>query len=270
MRDIDDSGDSRNIESLLIWHFSKRKDVYLTLRATDVFGNDIIIFSSKKLSSKAKFLELGTGAGALLEYLLRNGFKADVYGVDICKELLCRGKRKFGKDLNLILADVKHLPFVSLSFDILACRNLLHHLIGHTPSVCRKNVMLSLNEAVRVLKNRGVIFINEECVKYRVQSWIVFFLTYILARLNVGIRYFGIHARVIVSFLTPKELNNILLNSYIKVLKWRSGEWMRIRRYKWTWLMGDAVFVRIIGNKETSSLSGNKGAARKELSVFNQ
>ena len=214
------------------------------------FGKRILNLLLDKIPFDSNFLELGTGSGRLLEYLLRNGFRAKVYGVDICKELLISGKRKYTKDVNLVLADAKRLPFKDASFHSVACRGLLHHLVGRSPE---RNVMQALKEAARVLNDEGIIFIDEECWKYKIQSRILFLILYILARLNISIPYFEIHARIVVYFLTPDELHSLLVNSGFKVLEWMKKESSpRLIRYKLTLLETKYIYIRLTATKMPS------------------
>ncbi len=76
--------------------------------------------SGKKRAESLLILDLGCGTGFSSETLVQNGFR--VIGIDILKDMLlkAREKKKFSKKYNaleLILADINHLPLKSNKID---------------------------------------------------------------------------------------------------------------------------------------------------------
>jgi len=241
---------SSSIDRLVIEHFSARKDFYTPLIAKDELGDRILNSPYDIFSSSRNFLELGTGSGRLLEYLSQKGMKSELFGVDFCKELLKEGKNRYRKDLDFILADVRHLPFRMDSFDSVACRGLFHHMVSGGPL---QNVSLTSKEVRRVLKDGGVFFVNEECFDRKVGSRIIFLVSYMLAKLNVPLPYFEIYAKCIAFFLTPKELHTLIDSSSFKILEWMEIKWNMQLRYKLTLLVSRTNYVQLTAIKNIQS-----------------
>ncbi|MDP8262639.1 MAG: class I SAM-dependent methyltransferase [Candidatus Ancaeobacter aquaticus] len=87
-------------------------------------------------------LEIGCGTGKLLSALHKNGRK--VTGCDLSITA--------AKKADALVADVKELPYRSKSFDLLIGISLIEHLR-------EEEAVLFLNEAKRLLKVRGALFL---------------------------------------------------------------------------------------------------------------
>lgn len=238
-----------SLDKVVIEFFSKRKDVYLPLLSKDPFFDRIILYFRDKGSFSGDFLELGTGSGRLLEHIVRNNPEVRVHGVDFCKELVNEGRERYSRKINFLVADSRHLPFKDESFQNIACRAMFHHMVSGST---RQNVMLALREAARVLKRNGVVFIDEECLHYRFQSRILFFVTYLLAKLNINIPYFNLPPKIVVSYLTPRELRVLLYNAGFKLSEWVEEVWNMRLRYKLTLLVTKVFYVHLTAVKRGS------------------
>lgn len=104
-------------------------------------------------------LDVGTGTGALLCYL--GQFVKEAYGIDISKKMVERAKKntqiyqqELGANCHLHVSrsSVDDLNFTDNSFNIITCRNALHHFNG---------IQRSLAEMKRVLKPTGRVIIME-------------------------------------------------------------------------------------------------------------
>ncbi|MFH1453572.1 MAG: methyltransferase domain-containing protein [Armatimonadota bacterium] len=91
-------------------------------------------------------LELGSGYSLFLKEFPEDNF---IVASDINKELLKQNERE---DVNYMAMDAEKLPFKSGTFDLVYIIGVLHHL---------PNPEMSLEEVKRVVKDSGVIFINE-------------------------------------------------------------------------------------------------------------
>jgi tRNA (uracil-5-)-methyltransferase TRM9 len=103
---------------------------------------------------KGKLLNLGSGHGA--DFLpVRENF--ELYGVDFSGEMIKLARRysqKFRFPVNLVVADVRRLPFPDNSFDWAISVATYHHLQG------RDNQLAALVELRRVLKTGGEAFVT--------------------------------------------------------------------------------------------------------------
>lgn len=103
-------------------------------------------------------LDLGCGTGVITVSLAERGF--DVVGVDHSPDMLAIAKQKLAHSQaagrhELMVADVRDLPFSSAEFDCVTCQGLLHHL---------DDFRSCIEELVRVLKPGGFFYVSEPCV----------------------------------------------------------------------------------------------------------
>ena len=116
------------------------------------FTVDKWVEESKK-QNKCLALDFGCGTGEISLRFLSAGIK--IVSVDASIEMIAELKRKANirkLDCLCVVADVEHLPFKDRVFEIITCAGVLHHI----PSI--KN---GINEQLRILKNKGLIFISE-------------------------------------------------------------------------------------------------------------
>jgi ubiquinone/menaquinone biosynthesis C-methylase UbiE len=75
-----------------------------------------------------RILDLGCGAGRHLIYMAKQGFQA--FGADFSESGLKMAKKRLGKEklrASLVRCDMKMLPFVGLSFDVVICTRAIYH-----------------------------------------------------------------------------------------------------------------------------------------------
>lgn len=95
------------------------------------------------LRKKYRFLEIGSGTGGLLHFLIEQGY--DVQGVEINPEVIQKAQALYG-NLPLFLINSIHLPFPDKTFDVVMSFDVFEHIFdsdGH------------LQEVSRVLKPHG-------------------------------------------------------------------------------------------------------------------
>ncbi|MFH0773969.1 MAG: class I SAM-dependent methyltransferase [bacterium] len=97
-------------------------------------------------------LEIGCGEGANMVNLQSMGYKASFFGVDFSPGKIEFCKSHSLKGTNFICADALCLPFLENTFDMVFCRDLLHHV---------KEKEKCVNEMVRVVKPKGKVIIIE-------------------------------------------------------------------------------------------------------------
>jgi ubiquinone/menaquinone biosynthesis C-methylase UbiE len=111
----------------------------------------------------------------------------------------------------LMGGDALHIPFKACSFEWVAIKNLLHHLVGRTRRESKAFARHAVEELTRVTKDGGFILILDEYNMHRLFSSIIFYLTLFFSVFSISIKSFGGGKNVIVSFLTPDETKNFLI-----------------------------------------------------------
>ena len=97
-------------------------------------------------------LELGCGDGKTLAAM--QGRSWDVTAIDISSEALRLSHSALGTEVNLLLADARHLPFKGESFDAV----FAFHVTGHVLQAEREQIA---REVGQVLRPRGRLFFRE-------------------------------------------------------------------------------------------------------------
>jgi len=142
-------------------YYSKRSKDYdkqksRTWKSTTGFGDEVanavlkalVCFESKRL------LEVGVGSGRNA-LPLSEKIKPWFVGLDLSREMLEIAKTKmrlFKKNLNLVLGDADHLPFVDEAFDALVCMSTMHYLASP------ESIMHAF---LRILKEKGVFLCGD-------------------------------------------------------------------------------------------------------------
>ncbi|MFX1496045.1 MAG: class I SAM-dependent methyltransferase [Promethearchaeota archaeon] len=128
---------------------------YLFDKKLDMVGRGDILDNHSYL-----ILDLGCGTGFSSEVLIDSGFK--VLGIDVLLDMITLAKNKKhyleqGSNLNLILADIKHLPLRTESIDhiiSISAYNFILHNINHykEKAISIDSTTKSLN---KILKKNG-------------------------------------------------------------------------------------------------------------------
>lgn len=105
-------------------------------------SNKIFVEKIGILSGDKKILEIGSGCGAMLDYLKRRGF--DVVGTEINEEYIGVAKKEF--DVDLLNMGGEDLKFPDHSFDIVISFDVFEHI---------PDTVKHLSEVRRVLKKGG-------------------------------------------------------------------------------------------------------------------
>lgn len=109
-----------------------------------------VYWELKEIISKRDYiLEAGCGVGQWVWMLSKQGYK--IMGVDFAKRTINKMHQQF-PDLDIRFGDVKKLPFPDNKFDVY----LSFGVIEHYP----EGPDLILNEAFRILKNNGRLFLT--------------------------------------------------------------------------------------------------------------
>lgn len=152
--------EQENTEEKIVEHFSMRS-VWYDSTSTWVKNEDILkkmIHFLPEEKKRYRILDLGAGTGAVSKYVLEHYDESVVViAVDCCKSML----EKIGHpDIFAVQANVKQLPFLDHSFDIVISRQCLHYV---------DDLNTALTEVKRVLKNKG-IFVLAQIVPYDIKT----------------------------------------------------------------------------------------------------
>lgn len=129
------SGVERNILQKW-WHLGKLRSTLGLMRTYDI--------------RPKKVLDVGCASGWFLNEVAGVYPEAKYYGVDVYEDAVKYGNRTY-KQLNLEVSDAHKLPYISKTFDLVICTEVLEHVIDPD------NV---LKEIKRVLTDDGVAIIE--------------------------------------------------------------------------------------------------------------
>lgn len=129
--------------------YNKHAKEFAQKAATHVY--DSFATFEKLLPKGGKILDAGCGSGRDVSYFIRDGF--DATGMDISSGLIEVAKKDYPQG-KFLVADMRSLPFKENDFDGLWSSASLLHFEN------RGDVLKSLQEFYRVLKEHGVLFIS--------------------------------------------------------------------------------------------------------------
>lgn len=139
-----------------------------------------------ELRDGQRFLEVGCGEGGNLFFL--NPSKAKLFGIDLFPQKLWFAQREL-PTCKLVCCGVERLPFRDAAFDVVLCRDVLHHLSDREAA---------LRELQRVCRPGGQIVVIEPNGRnpvVRLQTWLI--------KAERGIRW-----------NSPESLENLLFNVF--------------------------------------------------------
>lgn len=131
----------------MVINYKSWSESYSKFRDSNIdFARTLI--KEANLNKDSKVLEVGSGTGNYCR-LINDLSGAEIVGVDSSKEMI-KEARKISKKLLFKFGNALNLPFQANSFDFIFYFDTIHHI---------KNISKSLDEAFRVLKQRGKICI---------------------------------------------------------------------------------------------------------------
>lgn len=225
--------------------FFERQHDYSTRRGITHPRQDTRIVEGVRSSGDldGRVLEVGGGSGYLLDALSRADGPRRLYNCELAYKAY--GKQA-NNDIRLIGGDGLNLPFEGHSFDFVIMKNVLHHLVGSTPAESRTLAEGAIAECRRVVRDRGYCLIVEQYNECGICAGIVFWITRVLSGLGIGLKRLGLSQGVIVSFLTPKELEAMLIRSGMSLLVMEKEVILVPLIYKITILMRNVGLMLII------------------------
>ncbi len=105
----------------------------------------------RKLPSCASIIEAGCGTGFIVRALANKGYSA--FGVDYAEQTIKVLRNNF-PELNFSCQDVRNLHFTDSKFDAYLSLGVIEHFVDE------KDALSVIEEAIRVTKPEGIIFIS--------------------------------------------------------------------------------------------------------------
>ena len=227
-------------------HF-KESEEYRTRKGIVHAEEDPIMldFIRSHASSEDKILEVGGGSGAFLDLVLENTSIKETYNMELVYEAY---KKQVNEGICLIGGNALDLPFKDCSFEWVVIKNVLHHLVGKTRRESKAYARRAVEELTRVTKDGGYVIILDQYNRYRFFSSVVFYLTLFFSVFSIGFKSFGWGKNVIVSFLTPDEIRNLLMGTgNVEIILSRENRLNVSKKWKYTLLMSDIGRLVVIG-----------------------
>jgi len=128
-----------------------------------VFLEDLV--SKFELKPGQRILDVGTGTGVLIPFLLRTiGPSGSITAIDYAERMvqICRSKYSLLKNVTIRIQDVEELKLPSNSFDAITCFGVLPHL---------EDKQQALHHMNRVLKNGGKLIISHALSSAEIKTY---------------------------------------------------------------------------------------------------
>lgn len=202
---------------------------------------------SKKFNKAIEICEFGGGAGQLLNKIGKSYPNVNLTNVEIIVDY---NRFLVSKEIKFVLGSVLDSNFPNNSFDVIIMRDVLHHLIGNNYKETFNNQRLALEELKRLVRPQGAIFIEELVNESKIGTRIIYYLSWLNAKIGVHISSLFISKNVIVAFLTSNKLLNLCNRIFGK-----NNIEKEIMRVETTWyfkllhLFGDQKKITIVAKK---------------------
>ena len=185
--------------------FEKYADRYINLSKA---GDKLKLRLLRRLGKAGdSFLDVAGGSGYFADKVLLETPISSVTVLEKSKAMLQANKILPNK--NLIHGTVLDLPFKAESFNFVHADGLLHHLVGRTRIASLEKAQQALRNLYAVTKRGGALILSEiilDSVFDSLSSSIVFYSLRLLLRVRPLNRLFRIPDGLLVSFLTSREL----------------------------------------------------------------
>lgn len=128
-------------------YFNQKASEWDSLLTEEVRERLRQIISSLKIKRGSTILDVGTGTGVLLPFLLEaTGPGGKVVALDIAEKMLEKARARVGERVELVLGDITAAPFGDSTFDEVICNSCFPHV---------KDKLRALKEMARILKPGG-------------------------------------------------------------------------------------------------------------------
>ena len=135
-----------------VWDENTINGQLLNLQKDEYFEH--VTNLAKNIPKKGRILEAGCGLGRWIFYLNELGFYT--IGIDTAKTAIKRAHKyakKKRKNIDLVVADVEHLPFRDHAFDLILSLGVIEHFVkGNRDHI--------IKESYRCLNQKGMLFLT--------------------------------------------------------------------------------------------------------------
>lgn len=116
----------------------------------------IFSFLKTNLQKKAVILDAGCGTGGAISYISNRQVGWKIYGIDLSETAIKYCKLRMLK--NIRKGNLNSLPYKNNFFDAVICSDVLYHQ--------EVNPKLAIKEFNRVLKNKGLLYLQEPAYQF--------------------------------------------------------------------------------------------------------
>jgi demethylmenaquinone methyltransferase/2-methoxy-6-polyprenyl-1,4-benzoquinol methylase len=114
------------------------------------------------IKKKDKILDIGTGTGVLIPYILEYEKNVEIFAIDIAEKMIEKLKRKnFSKNVKVFVMDICKTSFKKDFFDKVIANACFPHF---------DNKEMALKEIYRILKRDGIFVISHPTGRYHVNE----------------------------------------------------------------------------------------------------
>ena len=186
--------------------------------------------------NNVKICDVGGASGVVLNSIIKNSkYKIEGYILDIFPEYK---KSLVNNNINYIIGSIIDNRIKSNNYDFVILRDVLHHLITGGLKDIQESQQKALNEMVRITKKGGFIIFEEEINNSVISTRLLYYLSKLAYIFKIGKLGFN-SGRVVVSFMTKKEIENVLAQNYKQIIieKRKYIRWHFSRLWEATGLM---------------------------------
>ena len=119
--------------------------------------HQLVVDRIAKIPNKDKILEVGCGNGIILDMLQKKNSDSKVFGLDI-SQVMVNEMMKKNPNVHAKQGNALNLPYGNDIFDVVIFSSSFHEIFSIESE---KGAIKALEEAYRVLNNKGTLIINE-------------------------------------------------------------------------------------------------------------
>lgn len=129
--------------------FHQPDKIHFLLKKLDLAPNNLV-------------LDVGTGTGVLIPYLLKHlGDASQLTAIDMAENMIERAKAKYGHfHLRFVVGDIHEAPFPSASFDSIVCYSVFPHFLKPEKTLQVLRSLLKPTGKILVCHSQGRDVIN--------------------------------------------------------------------------------------------------------------
>lgn len=200
--------------------------------------SQVVMYLTKYIKNNLKnkkeisILEFGGGNGALLYELKKklSSKSVTVVNAELVEDYVAY---QVHKSIQFVVANILESQFKNNSFDFVIIRNVMHHLVGKSISETRQNLMLALSEMTRIVKEDGLVLIEEQTNQSTLANNIIFWASFFATKLKINIPRLQITPHTIVGYMTETLLKKyVAINKAVTIIssnyqKWNQPWWLK-------------------------------------------